>query len=151
MPARTDEGGSAAVTERAEWRGSKFGAMSPAEVNDFLAGPWIARTACLKPDGSPYVFAAWYHWDGVAFWLVPRARSAWAHYLATDPRVSLVVDEPQPPIRQVGGGGPAPADPQGGVRGDRRLRRGRRRAVPGERGDVGLEQDRHLRDRPALP
>ena len=55
MPGRTDEGGSAAVTERAEWRGSKFGAMSPAEVNDFLAGPWIARTACLKPDAPQFL------------------------------------------------------------------------------------------------
>jgi hypothetical protein len=89
------------VTEKAEWRGKKFGGMDPAEMNEFLAGPWVARIACLKPDGSPYIFPAWYHWDGVAFWLVPRARSAWAHYLVADPRVSLVVDEPEPPIRKV--------------------------------------------------
>lgn len=83
------------------WRGEKMGAMTPAEMNDFLQGPWLARIACLKPDGAPYVVPAWYHWDGVCFWLVPRLRSAWAHYLAADPRVSLVVDEPDPPIRKV--------------------------------------------------
>ncbi len=87
--------------ERSEWRGQKFGAMNPEEVNEFLAGPWYSRTACLKPDGSPYIFPSWYHWDGVAFWLVARARSAWAHYLISDPRACIVVDEPQPPIRKV--------------------------------------------------
>ena len=84
----------------AQWRG-KQGAMSPQEVEEFLRGPWLARVACLKPDGGPYVFPCWYHWDGIAFWLVARARSRWAHYLARDPRVSLTVDEPTPPIRKV--------------------------------------------------
>lgn len=83
------------------WRGDRIGAMSPQEMNEFLQGPWIARIACLKPDGAPYVVPAWYHWDGVCFWLVPRLRSMWAHYMARDPRVSLVVDEPEPPIRKV--------------------------------------------------
>lgn len=83
------------------WRGDRIGGMTAQEMNDFLAEPWIARIACLRPDGSPYIVPAWYHWDGACFWLVPRLRSAWAHYLAQDPRVSLVVDEPQPPIRKV--------------------------------------------------
>lgn len=87
--------------ERAAWRGDMFGAMSPQEINDFLAEPLLARTACLKPDGSPYVFPSWYHWDGVAFWLVARSRSLWAQYLVRDPRVSLVVDEPVATIRKV--------------------------------------------------
>jgi nitroimidazol reductase NimA-like FMN-containing flavoprotein (pyridoxamine 5'-phosphate oxidase superfamily) len=83
------------------WRGGKAGAMSREEMNAFLAEPWIARLACLKPDGSPYLVPAWYHWDGLAFWFVARERSAWAHYIARDPRVSVVVDEPVPPIRKV--------------------------------------------------
>ena len=89
------------MTDKANWRGDKFGAMTLQEINEFLAEPWISRTACLKPDGSPFVFASWYHWDGVAFWLVARARSAWAHYLVNDPRVTVLVDEPTPPIRKV--------------------------------------------------
>lgn len=82
------------------WRG-KLGPMSPAEVDAFLAGPWLARIACLKPDGAPCIVPVWYHWDGKAFWVVARKKSAWAHYLAADPRISLVVDEPEPPIRKV--------------------------------------------------
>src|SRR3981081_165596 len=83
------------------WRGERIGGMSPEQMSEFLAGPWLARLACLKPDGSPYVVPTWYHWDGVAFWVVPRARSAWAHYMARDPRVSLVVDAPDPARRKV--------------------------------------------------
>ena len=84
-----------------DWRGKKLGGMSLEEIDEFLAGPWLARLACLRPDGWPYVVPAWYHWDGEAFWLVARKRSEWAHYIAADPRVSLVVDEPDPPIRKV--------------------------------------------------
>lgn len=83
------------------WRGEKVGGMTRTELNEFLAGPWIARLACLKPDGAPYIVPLWYHWDGICFWVVGRERSVWAHYLAADPRVSLVVDEPTPPIRKV--------------------------------------------------
>jgi Pyridoxamine 5'-phosphate oxidase len=83
------------------WRGEKLGGMTTAEMNEFLAGPWLARVACLKPDGAPYVVPLWYHWDGESFWVVGRKRSEWAHYLVADPRVSLVVDEPEPPIRKV--------------------------------------------------
>lgn len=83
------------------WRGDRIGGMTPEEINEFLAGPWLARLACLKPDGSPYIVPCWYHWDGVSFWVVPRVRSTWAHYMARDPRVALVVDEPDPPIRKV--------------------------------------------------
>jgi hypothetical protein len=85
----------------ASWRGERFGAMTAEEMDEFLRGPWLARLACLKPDGWPYVVPCWYHWDGVGFWVVPRVGSAWAHYMALDPRVSLVVDEPDPPIRKV--------------------------------------------------
>ena len=70
----------------AAWRGDKLGPMSRAEVDSFLAGPWLARLACLKPDGAPLVVPAWYHWDGTAFWLVARKKSQCAHYIAADPR-----------------------------------------------------------------
>jgi hypothetical protein len=87
--------------ETGSWRGESIGGMSQEEVDKFLDGPWIARLACLKPDGYPYVVPVWYHWDGEAFWLVARKKSDWAHFIAEDPRVSLVVDEPEPPIRKV--------------------------------------------------
>ncbi len=67
--------------------------MSRAALDAFLAQPWIARLGCLDQTGAPYVVPTWYEWDGGAFWLVPRARSAWATFLQRDPRVCLCIDE----------------------------------------------------------
>jgi nitroimidazol reductase NimA-like FMN-containing flavoprotein (pyridoxamine 5'-phosphate oxidase superfamily) len=75
--------------------------MTPEEVAQFLGGAWNAKVGCVTDEGAPYVVPAWYEWDGEAFWLVPRARSAWARYLQTDPRVSLCIDEEAAPHRRV--------------------------------------------------
>src|SRR6266511_1961763 len=107
--------------QKTDFMGSKPRPMSAGEMNEFLQKPWIAKIACLTPDGSPYIAASWYHWDGVAFWVVPRARSEWAHYLARDPRVHC------------------------------RGRRGGGRTLPRQRGDVDLEQDRHIPHGSPLP
>ncbi|MGH2371547.1 MAG: pyridoxamine 5'-phosphate oxidase family protein, partial [Chloroflexota bacterium] len=75
--------------------------MTQDELREFLARPWNAKVGCLMDDGSPYVVPAWYEWDGQDFWLVPRARSAWARYLQRDPRVSLCIDQEAAPHRRV--------------------------------------------------
>ena len=67
------------------WRGDKIGQMSKSEINAFLAEPWIARLACIKTDGSPFVVPVWYHWDEESFWIVGRKKSRWAEYLEADP------------------------------------------------------------------
>ena len=87
--------------DNTSWRGDKIGKMSKQEIDEFLLEPWIARLACIKPDGSPFVVPVWYHWDGFDFWIVGRKKSRWAEFLENDPRVSLVIDEPVPPIRKV--------------------------------------------------
>ena len=74
------------------WRG-KIGKMSADEIDRFLAEPFLARVACLDDDHWPYVVPCWYHWDHAALWLVPRARSAWAHHLAARPRCAVTIDE----------------------------------------------------------
>ncbi len=84
-----------------EFRG-KMGAMAEGEVEAFLASGTLARLACLKPDGSPYVIPVWYQWDGSDFWFVGRERSAWCRYLANDPRVSIVIDDAHSPADEMG-------------------------------------------------
>jgi PPOX class probable F420-dependent enzyme len=75
--------------------------MTQQELEAFLAGPWNARIGCLTAQGEPYVVPTWFEWDGHDFWLVPRARSAWARMLQRDPRVSLCIDEDASPHRRV--------------------------------------------------
>ena len=76
-----------------EFRG-KMGALEDDEVNAFLAGDHLARVACLKPDGWPYVVPVWYHWDGTDLWFVGRERAEWCRHMQNDPRVSVVIDAP---------------------------------------------------------
>ncbi len=69
------------------------GRMSTEEREAFLALPLLCRLACLDRQGWPYVVPVWFEWDGAGFWIVPRKRSAWADYLAADPRVALSIDD----------------------------------------------------------
>ena len=74
------------------WQG-KLGGMTRAEMDAFLAGPWLARVACLKPDGAPYVVPLWYHWDGDSFFVVGRKRSQWVQHLKADDRCAICIEE----------------------------------------------------------
>lgn len=75
--------------------------LSGLEMEAFLKGPWAARLACLRPDGSPHVVPVWHEWDGGAFFVVAWEGSRWGEYLLANPRLSLTIDEPWPPLRRV--------------------------------------------------
>ena len=77
------------------------------EIAAFLQGPWVARLACVRPDGTPHVVPVWHEWDGRAFHVVAWRGSHWADYLLANPRVSLTVDETWPPLRRVSAWGEA--------------------------------------------
>ncbi|MEY2957720.1 MAG: hypothetical protein RLZZ01_288 [Actinomycetota bacterium] len=75
-----------------EYRG-ELGGLDRAEFEAFMAGDALARVACLKPDGSPYVVPIWYQWDGESLWFVGRERSEWCRYMQNDPRVAVTIDK----------------------------------------------------------
>jgi uncharacterized pyridoxamine 5'-phosphate oxidase family protein len=66
--------------------------MSRDEIVEFLKKGVICRLGCLDQDGYPYVVPCWFHHADGGFYVIPRARSAWAKYLQQDPRVSLCID-----------------------------------------------------------
>jgi hypothetical protein len=76
--------------------------MTAEERRAFLARGLTCRLACLDDEGHPYVVPVWFtHADG-GFYVVPRARAAWARYLARDGRVSLCIDgAPEEPSARV--------------------------------------------------
>lgn len=96
-------------------------ALDDAQTAAFLAGPWIARLACLRPDGTPHVVPVWQEWDGQSFYVTAWQGSLWADYLLANPSVSLAIDEPWPPLRRVLARGQAlplqNADLPGGLKG----------------------------------
>ncbi len=67
----------------------KMRGLTPAEIKEFLDGPIIARLAMVKPDGAPYVVPIWQEYDGQAMYVMPRAKSAFVHYIREDPRVAV--------------------------------------------------------------
>lgn len=75
--------------------------LSQDEMEAFLAGPWVARLACVRPDGTPHVIPVWHEYDENAFYVASWGGSKWSDYLMVNPIVSLTIDEPWPPLRRV--------------------------------------------------
>jgi len=75
--------------------------LDPQATRAFLAAPWVARLACLRPDGAPHVVPVWHEWDGAHFFVAAWQGSLWADYVLANPSVSLSIDEPWPPLRRV--------------------------------------------------
>jgi Pyridoxamine 5'-phosphate oxidase len=65
--------------------------MTPAEVDDFLAGQRTCRVATVSANG-PHVAPMWFFWDGSALWLNSVVTSQRWRDLQRDPRVAIVVD-----------------------------------------------------------
>jgi nitroimidazol reductase NimA-like FMN-containing flavoprotein (pyridoxamine 5'-phosphate oxidase superfamily) len=80
------------VTDRPQEqkRGRKI-AMSPEEIDEFLAGERTCRVATISPDG-PHATPLWFLWHEGCLWLYSITRSQrWAD-LQRDPRISAVID-----------------------------------------------------------
>ena len=75
--------------------------LSQKEIEDFIRGPWMARLACIRPDGSPHVIPVWYDWDGEKIQVVSWKGSQWPEYVLGNSKVSLTIDEPWLPFRRV--------------------------------------------------
>jgi len=69
-----------------------MGRMSQSEMERFLTTDVLCRLGCLDDAGAPYVVPCWFHYADGGFYIIPRARSAWAEYLQADGRVSLCID-----------------------------------------------------------
>ena len=72
-----------------------------AELDAFLAGGHVARLGVLDENGWPYVVSTWYQWADGGFYIIPRARSKWAQFMANDGRVSISLDSNDPPYIKV--------------------------------------------------
>ena len=67
-------------------------AMSEAQIDELLHSNTVCRLACVDYDGAPYVVPCWFTYADGGFYVVPRARSAWAGYMKSDGRVFLCID-----------------------------------------------------------
>ena len=66
--------------------------MTQSQIDDLLHSNTICRLACVDEEGAPYVVPCWFTYADGGFYVVPRARAAWARYLKNDGRVFLCID-----------------------------------------------------------
>ena len=85
----------------------KYGtfAMTPDELDAFLAEQDVVYLASLRKNGAPFVVPVGFDWDGESFFLTIALDHAGLHRLRRDPRVSLSVGQPSRVPDQVRRGG----------------------------------------------
>ncbi|MCA9971659.1 MAG: PPOX class F420-dependent oxidoreductase [Anaerolineales bacterium] len=73
--------------------------MSPEECKAFLmAAPRTAKLATVRADGRPHVAPIWFWLDGDTLLFTTWHESVKARNMRREPRVSLCVDDEQPPF-----------------------------------------------------
>jgi DNA-binding IclR family transcriptional regulator len=87
------------------------------EIDQFLRGLWGAQLACVRDDGTPHVVPLWYEWDGSSMWMAASPGASWRTFIEANPKVSVTLDEPWPPLRRVFLAGTARIVPPGSVPG----------------------------------
>jgi hypothetical protein len=73
-------------------------AMTREEIDEFLAGRWIARLATLGKDGYPHIAPLWYYWDGQCVYFELTRNRQSCRNLRADPRCSVVIDMDDRPL-----------------------------------------------------
>ena len=67
------------------------------QIDELLHSDTVCRLACIDDEGAPYVVPCWFTYADGGFYVVPRARSAWAGYMKNDGRVFLCIDAEKGP------------------------------------------------------
>ncbi len=71
-------------------------ALTPAELDQFLRQPFLARLATIQEDGAPYIVPVWHDYDGQALYIVAREKSQYVQHILHEPRVAVsIVDGAQ--------------------------------------------------------
>ena len=75
--------------------------LRPEDLGDLLERPLLATLATRRADDSILLSPVWHEWRDGAFLLAVEAGDAKLRHLERDPRVTVVVAEPDPPYRGV--------------------------------------------------
>jgi PPOX class probable F420-dependent enzyme len=76
--------------------------LRPEEMHAFLTETKIfVKVGTIGEDGWPNVNPAWYEYDGEAFWIVTKALAGFCQNMRRDSRVTLCIDNPEPPYKRV--------------------------------------------------
>jgi PPOX class probable F420-dependent enzyme len=79
----------------------------------FLQQPYVGEVTTIRPDGSPHTTVVWVDVDTDEVLFNTAVGRAKERYLRKDPRVSLIVVDPEDPYRWVSVTGTAELDTEG--------------------------------------
>jgi PPOX class probable F420-dependent enzyme len=84
-------------------------ALTP-QAREFLQQPYVGEVTTIRPDGSPHTTVVWVDVDTDEVLFNTAVGRAKERYLRKDPRVSLIVVDPEDPYRWVSVTGTAELD-----------------------------------------
>ena len=73
--------------------------LKPADLGDLLERPLLATLATRRIDDSILLSPVWHEWSDGAFLIAVEADDGKLRHVTRDPRVTIVVAEPDPPYR----------------------------------------------------
>jgi len=73
----------------------------PDAVRDLVDRPLFASLGTTRPDGSPQVNPMWFVWDGEFIWFTHTTYRQKYKNIAHEPRVSVLIIDPEDPLRYV--------------------------------------------------
>ena len=68
--------------------------MTPQEITDYLAAPYIAVMVTLHRNGAPHVTPNWYRYDGTVLTFITRKDRLKYRNLQRDNRISVCIYDP---------------------------------------------------------
>ncbi|MEO8230084.1 MAG: TIGR03618 family F420-dependent PPOX class oxidoreductase [Chloroflexota bacterium] len=75
--------------------------LTPADLGDLLERPLLATLATRRIDDSILLSPVWHEWRDGAFLVVVEAGDGKLRHVTRDPRVAIIVAEPDPPYRGI--------------------------------------------------
>ena len=93
--------------------------MTPEKLTEFLAGPRIAVLATINADGTPALNPVWYSYEDGRFFVIVPTKSYYGKNIARDPRITICVQDENPPYRAVVAKGTAVIEAEGTAIGPR--------------------------------
>jgi len=73
----------------------------PEAVRDLVERPLFASLGTTRPDGAPQVNPMWFVWDGEFVWFTHTSKRQKYKNIAHEPRVSILIFDPEDPLRYV--------------------------------------------------
>jgi PPOX class probable F420-dependent enzyme len=75
--------------------------LTKKQLDGLLERPLLAKIATIRKDGWPHVTPVWFAREGDSILVIGRKHSSWVKNILNNPKVSLVIDDPDPPQPKV--------------------------------------------------